>query len=511
MSTIVGLDIDPHTVRAVVIKTALRKSQVMGYIGVPIPPETTPEERNEQLRGAIRQVLASLEHPPDRVVTELSGDEVSIRKLAIPAKVAKKLDELLPHELEGVVPFDPDESVIDHQPIDSTPIEIRLLAAVAPKNKVRAHLEQMNALGVDPREVAVGAVALDGLIPLMPALGMPGPHCLIDIHPEGTDICILDKGACHFARTLSVGIPDLDEGRQHLLDRELRQTMAAWRMEGGTTPATYWVCGAMAARPGSDSWLSSVVGAAVRVLELPNAPGVDDTGRPAFARAAALAGRSLTRGKHLDARQGEFAAKQTMTALRQHATLAASCAAVIIAAFFFSTCARKSVLNDRNEQLKGELARVTQQYFGSGAQTVDEAERLLARGARSTDPMPEFDAYHTLAAISDAIPQEITHDVQQLHIDLGDGEETARFSLRGTVTDASASAQIRSALEAYRVVRRVGEQETRLTCFHDIELGSTDRVGESYRYRLEGSIGCRPEGSAPERSQTKRRQTRRST
>lgn len=509
MATILGLDIDPTAVRGVVVKTTLRKSAVTAYVAVELAPAGSPEERASVLRAAVQQVLASVGTTPDRVITELSGDEASIRTLSIPAKVAKKVAELIPHELEGAVPFDPDESIIDHQPIETVGGEYRLLAAVAPKEKVRGHLDEMRALGVEPREVAVGAVALDGLVPLLPSLTTPGPHCLIDIHPEGTDVCVLQNGTCHFARTLSVRIADLDQGRQQLLVRELRQTLAAWRMEGGATPSNYFVCGAMAEREGVDRWLSEIVAAPVEVLRLPPAPGVDDAGRPAFARAAALAGRALTRGKHLDARQGELATKQTMTALRQHVPLLASCAAAILAAFVFSSYARYSVLDARHQQLEDELARVTDQFFGVEARTSEQALRLLSRGVQSNDPMPQFDAYDALAAISASIPESITHDVQQLHIDLGDGEETARFSLRGTVQDAASSSQIRTALDAHRLVRRVGEEETRLKCFHAIELGSTDRVGESYRYRLEGQIRCRPEGAAAEEDETTARRRRR--
>ncbi len=510
MATILGLDIDPTAVRGVVVKTALRKSLVSGYVAVPLAPTSTPEESEEQVRAAVRQLLASIGPTPDRVVTELSGREVSIRKVAIPVKVAKKVAELLPHELEGVVPFDIDEALIDYKPIETAGGELKVLASVTPKEAVRAHLDRMRSLGVEPREVAVGAVALDGLVPLLPALATPGPHCLIDIHPEGTDVCIVQGGACHFARTLSVRIDDIDRGRQHLLERELKQTMAAWRMEGGASPSTCYLCGATAMREGMPEWLANMVGAPVEILPLPAAAGTDDLSRPAFSRAAALAGRALARGKHLDARQGEFAAKQTMTALRQHLPLIASCGAAVLAAFSFSSYARYSVLDARHAQLQDELARVTDQYFGHEARTADDALRLLSRGVQATDPMPAFDAYDALAAISEAIPEDITHDVQQLEIDLGDGEETARFSLRGTVQDAAQSAQIRNALEAHRVVKRIGDDEQRLACFHELELGSTDRVGDVYRYRLEGSIQCLPEGQSRESDDdSRRRRTRR--
>ncbi|MBN4049483.1 hypothetical protein JYT86_00325 [bacterium AH-315-N03] len=495
MATILGLDIDPKTVRAVVIKTSLRKSEVVLYTAADIGPAETDQQKETQLATAVSSILSRLAQPPDKVITELSGDEVSIRKVRLPAKAAKKLDELLPFELEGQTPFDPAESVVDHQPIETIDGEMRMLAAVAPKERVAAHLERMAALRIDPREVAVGAVALDGLVPLLPSLAGPGPFCVLDIHPEGTDVCILRDGTCHFARTISVSTGDIDKGQQARLERELKQTLAAWRMEGGDAPSAFYVCGTMAVRENTAPWLGQMLGAEVEVLALPPAPGTDDAGRPAFGRAAALAGRALTRGKHLDARQGEFATTQAAAALRQHLPLMAVCSAFVVSAFLFSSYARYTVLDARHQQLEDELAEVTTEYLGTEARTPEEALRLLARGARGDDPMPQFDAYDALAALSASIPEEVTHDVRQLQIDLGDGEETGRFAIRGTVDTVSDTEVVMRAIGAHRVIRTVGEDETSLVCFHELELGNTTATADERRsYRIEGEIQCRPEG-----------------
>ncbi|MEQ8456253.1 MAG: hypothetical protein RLO52_19490 [Sandaracinaceae bacterium] len=530
MATILGLDIDPQTVRAVAVRTALRKTEIIGYYQQPIelapPPEAGeggitvteaaggPEDAHQAAtRRAIRGVLGSLGQPPDKVITELSGDEVSIRKASLPSKAAKKLDELLPFELEGKVPFDIAESIVDHQPIETVSGELRMHAAVVPRERIAAHLAEMRMFGLEPRHVAVGAVALDGLVPLLPELSTPGPHALIDIHPEGTDVCILVNGVCHFARTLSVTIADLDAGRQSVLERELRQTLAAWRMEGGSSPSTFFVCGQMAIRPGTDAWLGQIVGAPVETLRLPQAPGADDAVRPAFARAAALSGRALARGKHLDARQGPFATKQAANALREHLPLIAACATAVVFAFIFSSYARYSVLEARHQQLEDQLAEVTQEYFGTEARSADMALRALSRGARGDDPMPKFDAYDALEALSAAIPTEVTHDVRQLQIDLGDGDETGRFSIRGTVDSVSDTEQVVQAINNYRVVRTEGDTETRLRCFHELDLGNTTSTAEDRRsYRLEGQIRCLPEDQelSEEESSGRRGRRRRS-
>ncbi|MBX3270706.1 MAG: pilus assembly protein PilM [Sandaracinaceae bacterium] len=498
MATILGLDVDPKAVRAVVLTTSLRRSEIAMYASVDIAPADTDEERAENRHAAMRTVMSRLVKPPDRIITELSGDEVSIRKVSLPSKAAKRITELLPFELEGQVPFDPAEAVLDYQPIGASAGALQLFAAVAPKARVAAHLAAMREVGVDPREVAVGAVALDGLVPLLPELATPGPHCVIDIHHEGTDVCILDTGVVAFARTISVSTADLDTGHEGRLQRELRQTLAAYRMEGGREPAGFFACGTMAVRAGIDEWLTRVVGAEVRILPLPAAPGADEADRPAFGRAAALAGRALARGKHLDARQGEFASLQTATAIRRHIPLAAACLLVLLGAFIFSGYARYSVLDARHEQLREQLAAVTDEYLGVRATSPSQALRLLERGARGEDPMPAFDAYDALAAVSASIPESVVHDVRQLQIDLGDGEETGRFSLRGTVASVSDTEVVLRALRDHRLVRRVGEEETRLSCFRELTLGNTTATADDRQaYRLEGHIRCLPENWEP--------------
>lgn len=502
MATILGLDIDPKTVRGVIVKTAMRKSEVALYTAADIAPADSPEQREEHVQKAVQSILSRLTQPADKVITELSGDEVSIRKVILPAKAAKRLGELLPFELEGQIPFDPTGAILDHQPIETVDGQLHLLAAIAPKERVAAHLDRMRSLGIEPREIAVGAVALDGLIPLLPSLSGPGPYGLVDIHPEGTDVCIVKNGTCHFARTISVSTGDIDRGQQVRLERELKQTLAAWRMEGGASPSVYFACGTMAVREGTAPWLSQILGSPVTVLALPPAPGTDDAGRPAFARAAALAGRALGRGKHLDARQGEFAAAQAATALRQHLPLIAACASVVVAAFLFSSYARYSVLDARHQQLEDELAAVTTEYLGTEARTADQAVLLLARGARGTDPMPTFDAYDALAAMSESIPEEVTHDVRQIQIDLGDGEETGRFTIRGTVDSVSDTEVLVRSLTGHRVVRTEGDAETRMACFRAIELGNTTSTPDDRRaYRIEGQIQCLPEGQEPPEGQ----------
>src|SRR5262249_28022232 len=157
---------------------------------------------------------------------------------------------------------------------------------------------------------------------------------------------------------------------------------------------------------------------------------------------------------------------------------------------------RYSVLSSRNEELTAQLGEVTHRELGTEATSPAQAATLLARGVQSNDPMPRFDGYDALAAISNAIPESIPHDVTQLEIDLGDGDESGRFSLRGTVASIEEAEAVQTALRDYRIVRREGEHDVRYQCFRDIEPPPTNQVGGGrFQYRLEGTLLCAPEGA----------------
>ncbi|MGF1465217.1 MAG: type IV pilus biogenesis protein PilM [Sandaracinaceae bacterium] len=509
MPTILGLDLRPHVVRGVVLRTALRRSQVTHYLEVPVTEDVSPdadgagddpEESGATAReDAIRRLLAQLPQPPERVYVAVPGHEVSLRRISLPQKVAKKAPELLPLELDDMVPFDMDESVFHYQPIDTVAGQAHLLAAVSPRGQVRQLLSELARVGVDPREVGVAPVALDGLTGLSPDLASGGPHVLVDVGQEGTDLGILTRGTCRFARTLSVGLRELDGGQTERFAREVRQTLAAYRADGGEAPLSYHLGGELAARDDAASWLREILDVPAELpvtpIDLPAGVPADHAERPLFMRAAALAGRGLGRGKHLDLRQGDFAAVRAVTALRQHLPLLAACAAAVLVAFMFSTYARYSVLSARHEQLVGELRAATRAHLGRQLTSPSRTLEAIARGVRGADPMPAYDAYDALEAISATIPADIQHDVRQLEIDLGDGEESGRFSIRGTVDRIEEIDRIVRALEEHRLVRSEGGRETRLQCFRELELGGAARTaGERRSYRVEGDLLCGPEG-----------------
>ena len=498
MARILGIDLGKASVRGTVVRSTLRSTEVVQYLEQPFTP-AAPGEPNEGLQTAIRELVGAISPPPDQVIAALDGRDASLRVIELPAGAAKRVGDVLPYELDELVPFEIEDAIIDHQPVDRGDTIMRVLATAVPMTRVGHRLSELKELGLDPSELAVGAAALDGLRHLLPELKGDKTQLLLMIDLDHTEVCILQAGACVFARTLVGGTEELRAGGRRL-GGDLKRTLASYRASGGSALDEVFVGGEAALYPDSIlPWVSELTGQEAHVLALPDSPGADPSVRPRFTTSTALAGRAVSRSRRLDLRQGEFAHTKAMSALRQHTRLIAVCAACILVSFVFSTWARYSVLADERDRLQEQLLEVTDDAFGEGTRSPTQARELLAGGRQSADPLPRFTAYDVLDAVSAAVPPDIKHDTRRLNIEVDDVQREGRFELQGTVASIAERDTIAANFEAHE-------------CFTEINRGPTSPGprNEGLNYRLEATVHCPGDEPiiADERSSRRRRSRR---
>ena len=159
----------------------------------------------------------------------------------------------------------------------------------------------------------------------------------------------------------------------------------------------------------------------------------------------------------------------------------------------FSLKARQALLADEQQALRTELATRDQERLrrddqrpGAGRSAREEPESL-------TDPLPRFDAYDALAAVSAAIAPEITHEVRRLMLEVADEKREGRMELQGALDSLSQRDQI---------VSQLGNHP----CFHEIELGKTTPVANQNRinYQIEAVLQCPGEGGESSKNKTKK-------
>lgn len=448
------------------------------YAEATIARPSESQSEADALKAAVSEVLAQASRPPDRIIAALDGETTSLRLIDLPAGVEKKIAEVLPGELETVLPFDIEDAVIDYQVVARDGAMIQLMAAATPRHNVSERLAQLQSAGVDPRELAVGAAAFDGLGALISESLSARTVLVIDVGSVSTDFAVLTNGHCTFARTLSGGMNLVESGRRAELGASLQRTLASYRAQRTEEPSLILLSGETAPMETARQWLTEQLGIECGTVPVPSAPGADDETAPKFAKAAALAARAITRKKQLDLRRGEFASKAAAGEIRKHLRLIAVCVVAVLFSFILSLGARYRVARAEHEQLTERLAEVSQDLLGEEASSALYARELLTAGPRVDDPLPRFDAYDVLEAISESIPADIQHDTRRLLIEIDDDGETGRFEIQGTVGSIAERDRLVDELQSHR-------------CFADVEKGSiSTAVGDRKDYKVAVKVEC---------------------
>jgi Tfp pilus assembly PilM family ATPase len=448
------------------------------YAEALLPYSAESESEEGLLEAAIAQVLREGTRAPDRIIASLNGDAASLRLIDLPAGVEKRAAEVLPGELGAVLPFDVEDAVVDYQVVGRDETTIQLMAVAAPRQSVANRLRELQSAGVDPRELAVGAAAFDGLGALLGESLENRTVLVIDVGPSSTDFAVLTNGRCTFARTVSGGLDLVESGRRAELGASLQGTFASYRAQRSEAPSLILLSGETAPMESARRWLTEQLGIECGVAPLPSAPGADEEMLPKFTKAGALAARAISRGKQLDLRQGEFASTATASQIRKHLRLIAVCFTAVILAFAVALIARYRVARAEHEGLIVALAEVSKDLLVEEAHSALHARELLTAGPRIDDPLPRFDAYDVLEGISESIPADIQHDTRRLLIEIDDEGDNGRFEIQGTVNSIAERDRLVEALQKHR-------------CFADVEKGSiATAVADRKDYKLVVKVRC---------------------
>jgi Tfp pilus assembly PilM family ATPase len=477
VATTLGIDIGKRHVRGALLRTGMRRHEVERYIEVPIPAIDENAPQTAVRASAVRELYQQLGTHPDSVIASLDGSRASLRVVQLPLAAKKRAAEVLPFELDPLLPFPVDEALVDFQEVRTVGSEVALLSAAVQENVVKETLDELAALEVVPRELAVGAAALDGLVAF---LQPPTDEAWLLLHLDldSSEVCVVRDGSCELARTLDDGSADLRARRNHL-QVALQQTIMKYRSEGGIRIAKILLMGEDSADGVLAAQLEQSLSIPCERLPLPAPKTITTEPSPAFGKALALAARGLRRGKRLDMRRGKFAPPRGVSQLREYGVLAACCVLALVLSYSFRVWAEYRVLGEERDALQEKLAQVTEHQFGEPTRSPKRARELLEGGGSNKDPLPRFDALRALGAISGSVPASVTHDTRKLEIELDETGQTGTFELQGQLPDLSARDQVADALDAHE-------------CIEGLERGKTSTVPGQERksYTLSGVIAC---------------------
>ncbi len=472
MALYLGIEVTAGQVKGVLLKTAYRKLLVESVVRVQRLPGS------EGLTTSVREIVSQLPAAVDATYASFPGTDVSLRIVTLPRAVARRGGKVLATELEGSLPFDIEDALIDAQTISSGE-NVELFAAAARQDRVREFVECLKAAGADPREVGVGPVALGELAEVVPELADAGPVLVLYTYESFADLAVLVGGVVHMARTLGSQIsPDARA-------RALRQTLGAYQAGGGVRPIRAFVCGEWALQnmdvvADALSLPADAVSAMLPLGSIDVSPLVSRQELQLAPAALAVALRGLRNAPRLNLRRGALAVSNQLQILRDRAPLLAACLGALVVGWGFAAYARYASIADERTRLVQVLGRITQETFGERITNPRRAREVALGGGGEAeqDPQPGADSIDVIGVLSTRIPEAVRHDLTQLDV------QEEHVQVQGVVGSLQDRDQIVEALGHYE-------------CFQNVRPGRAQRnPGDSrQQYALDLDLRC------PERQQ----------
>src|SRR5688572_2701634 len=359
MSRLVGIDIRATHVRIALLNASYRGVQLLGHREALL---NSPRELEETLRLVGLPLVQQGEH----IATAVSGDQLFIRDIELPATAAKQLADVVPFEIEAQVPLDFDELCFDYRLLVRRAGQegLKVLATATRISVVRQLIDVVKrAIGVEPERIGAGPLPLANLAQVVPELRGPGVVAVLDVGLGSSDLLVLRDGLPVFARTLSVGA---EAGGQAMV-AGLRQSQAAWLQRGSEPFLRLYLAGAGPTIDGASPVLSEGLGLAVSPLPQMHFEGGSpggDASPVGFEKAIALALGLTSSARDLNLRRGPLAYQHSYTFLKTKAPIVTALLVLIAGSFIFSIWAKSESLSAENVVLQSTLGALSEQVLG---------------------------------------------------------------------------------------------------------------------------------------------------
>ncbi|HEY2030755.1 MAG TPA: pilus assembly protein PilM [Myxococcales bacterium] len=412
MHRIVGLDVSQDEVRAAILSGGFRGASLEDVREARLPPEGTPAER--LAAGLAALALTPPIGPEDAIAVALPGAMVAAHLVTLPFVDPKRIEQVLPAEVEGIIPFDLADVVWDYSILSAANGKTEILVGVVQKNVLREELARFSAAGIDPRVVTLGPFALAALVEKGSLTAPEGISAvLLDTGPGRADLVLAQDGKVSLARALATLGPDAwasaasDEGAisriAGFIARDVKISLRARNM----TPSKILLAGPIAAMPGAAEKLSSD-------LQLPAEPLTLPAGGPAAAQALGLALRAQTPRGKINFRKDEFAFTRDLSQVRGQITRVAAAVTVLLVLSLVYGVARLSSLHAQAEGYDDAVCAATKRILGACTTDYRQAIGRLSGGSSRAAGIPRVSAADVLAEVITHLPPDAPPLIQDL-------------------------------------------------------------------------------------------------
>ena len=215
---LIGLDIGSHSIKMVQVAAVGGPARLLNVGMAQVAAEGVSEGRAgraEAVGRAIQQLAAHLKIRDRMVASAMSGYEVMIKKIELPAMGDDELARRMQSELGQYIPYNIEEVDVDYQVLEGSrdrPTHMDVLLVAAKKESVRDHVELVRGGGLDVTVMDVDFFALSNAFEMTHGIGGDESIVLLDIGASKSIMNIVMRGVPIFSRGISIGGAQLTEG-----------------------------------------------------------------------------------------------------------------------------------------------------------------------------------------------------------------------------------------------------------------------------------------------------------
>jgi len=153
-----GIDIRSDAVSAVLVDNSIKGNIIDAHLHIPLSIDPEDEAGGNGLSEALEMIAQEMNITDAVSVASFPADQISYRNIQVPFSDHKKIKQVLPFELEPILPFPVDDLVIDFNTITlpGNNENTGVLAAAVEKGKLEEYKEYLAEFQIEPQSVAVG-------------------------------------------------------------------------------------------------------------------------------------------------------------------------------------------------------------------------------------------------------------------------------------------------------------------------------------------------------------------
>ena len=476
MHRIVGLDWAPDALRVATLQSGFRGFAIEDVRTAPLPASGAPPEK---LKAALDELgLVPALGADDAIAVALPDALVATHVVLLPFTDHKRIEQVLPAEVEGAIPFDLADVVWDHAIVGQSGGKSEVLVGIVRKSVLREHLQMLAAAGIEPRVVTLAPLALAALGErnlLSPDPPASEPRrvsvALLDAGPERADLALIDFGRPALARALATSnaaawaAARSDEAARakllSVLSRDLKISLRARKL----APDRLLLAGALASLPGAAERLAAEV-------QLDAEPLSPPAGDATSALALGLAVRAQNPRGRINFRKGEFAFTRDLSQVRGQLLRLAAAAAVLLVLGLALGMARLSSLHRQAAAYDEAVCTATRRILGTCLTDYRQAVGQLSGGRSRAAGIPRVSAADIFAELVAHMPEGSLPLLENVEI------TTTAVRMKGTAETFAKVEEITSSLKKDK-------------CFGDVKQPRTERTRDNkVSFALDFAYSC---------------------